>query len=84
MGEPYSSMRSAVSLGDECLDLDTDELAWLVAEEALGVLVCEHDRTVTAHDEQGVRNGLVRGVGLGARIHCITPLFLAAGASPPL
>jgi len=33
----------AVSRGDECLDLGTDELAWLEAEEALCVLVCEHD-----------------------------------------
>ena len=79
----HLGMPLAVSLGDECLDLDTDDLAWLVAEEVLGVLVCEHDRPVTAHDVQGVRNGLVRGVDLGSHIHCVTPLFLAAGASPP-
>jgi hypothetical protein len=73
----------AVALGQECLDLDTDELAGLVAEEALGVLVCECDRTVTVRDQQGVRNGPIRGVGLGSHSHCVTPWFPAARASPP-
>ena len=75
-------MPLAVSLREECLDLDTDELAGLVAEEALGVLVCEHDRTVTARDEQSVRNGLVRGVGLGSHSHCVTPLFCSCSRIP--
>jgi len=39
----YLGVQLAVSRGDECLDLGTDELAWLEAEEALCVLVCEHD-----------------------------------------
>ncbi len=36
------------------------ELSWLVGEEAPGVLVREHDPTITAYDEQSVRNELER------------------------
>ena len=55
-------MPLSVSPGDECLDLDTDELSWLVGEEAPGVLVREHDPTIQGHDEQSVRNGIERRV----------------------